>query len=217
MEAITSGSTLAVSDGSFQNHCGSCAWIIEGNQSEDQIEGSMLTPGCPGDHSSFQSEAAGVYSILLTMWYFLKDYLMSGVLMVACDGRLAFDRLQSKKSIDPFAACADLLWACKNIQEQMACKIKFLHIKGHQDNGHPMVLLREALLNIESNLAVKSHICNSPPENFYQSLPYEPWCLLINNAKIVKYHQCAIQEAMNRLAAKQYWTTKMPEVPQLHI
>jgi len=70
-EAITSGTALVVSDGSFQNQCSSCTWIIEGTHSEDQIEGSMLTPRSLRDHSSFQSEAAGVYSVLLTVWYFI--------------------------------------------------------------------------------------------------------------------------------------------------
>jgi len=60
----------------------------------------------------------------------MKDMSMAGMLTVACDDWLVLDRLQSKKSIDPFAAHTDLLQACKNIQEQMTYKIKFLHIKG---------------------------------------------------------------------------------------
>jgi len=51
--AIDSGQALAVSDGSFQNECGACAWIIEGANADDRIEGSMQTPGQLGDHSSF--------------------------------------------------------------------------------------------------------------------------------------------------------------------
>jgi len=49
----------------------------------------------------------------------MKDMSMAGMLTVACDDWLVLDRLQSKKSIDPFAAHTDLLQACKNIQEQM--------------------------------------------------------------------------------------------------
>jgi len=47
----------------------------------NQIEGSMLTPGNMGD-----SKAAGLYGLLITMWYLLKDNLMTGTLMVACNG-----------------------------------------------------------------------------------------------------------------------------------
>jgi len=74
-QAISSGTALAVLDGSYQNNCGSCAWIIEGKTGDDRIEGSMQTPGDPGDHSSFRSEAAGIYGALLTIWYFPKNTL----------------------------------------------------------------------------------------------------------------------------------------------
>jgi len=136
---------------------------------------------------------------------------------IACNGHSVLDRLQGKKSINPFAAHVDILWACKSIQEQMACKIKFLHVRGHQDNRHPMVLSREAWLNIETDLAAKNCISNFTPETSYQPLPFEPWCLIINNVKIVKHHQQAIHVAMNGPAAKQYWTTKLPDVPQLQM
>jgi len=98
----------------------------------------------------------------------------------------------------------------------LACKLKLLHIKGHQDNGHPMVLLWEAWLDIETNLAAKSWIFESPLDKPDQSIPFEPWHLLINNEKIVKHHQHAIWVAMNGPAAQHYWTNKMPQVPQLH-
>ncbi len=155
-EAITSSKAIAVSDGSFQHQSGSCAWIIEGTHSEDRIEGSMLTPGDPGNHSSFQSKAAGVYGALLTVWFLMKETPTDGRVMLACDGRLVLDRLQSKKSINPFAAHVDLLQACKNIQKEWAFNTQFVHVKGHQDNGNPMVLLRKAWLNIETDLLAKS-------------------------------------------------------------
>jgi len=63
--AIEANQALTVSNGSFQDQCRACAWIIEGKNSEDQIEGSMKTPGQKQDHSSFCSEAMGIYGALL--------------------------------------------------------------------------------------------------------------------------------------------------------
>ncbi len=57
---------------------------------------------------------------------------------------LVLDWLQSKISINPFAAHADLLSACHNIVTQLQCWVQIIHVKGHQDNGLPMVLSREA-------------------------------------------------------------------------
>jgi len=191
-QAIGANTALAVLDSSFQDHCGACTWIIEGEQLEDQIEGSMQTPGQQLYHSSFQSKAVGIYGVLLTVWYFLQEHPATGTIMVACNSRLVSDQLRSKKSIDPFAAHADLLWACKCIQQQLMCKIMFLHIKGHQDNGYPTMLSREAWLDIETDLATKSHISNNTPEHPNQPLPFEPWRLVIYNQKVVKHHQWAI-------------------------
>jgi len=130
----------------------------------------MMTPGSPRGHSSFRSKATGQYRLPITLWYLLKDNLMMGIIMVACDSQSVLDRLHSHKKINTFAAHADLLRACKNIQEQILCKIKFLHVKGHQDNGHPMVLSQEAWLNIEADLATKNCISDTPQAMSYQIL-----------------------------------------------
>jgi len=92
--AINTNTALAVSDGSFQDQCGACAWIIEGETSEDCIEGSMNTPGQKQDHSSFCREAAGIYGALLAIWYFVQEYPTKGTITVACNGRSVLDCLK---------------------------------------------------------------------------------------------------------------------------
>jgi len=183
-------------------------WIIEGETSADRIEGSMHTPGQTSDHSSFCSEAAGIYGALLTIWFFVEEYITKGTITIACDGRSVLDRLNSKKTIDPFAAHSDLLRACKSIQAQMPCTTKLIHVKGHQDNGSPTVLSREAWLNIEADLMAKSRIASGNPSHPNSLLPFEPWRLLINNTKVVKQHHRAIRSTMNGPAAQQYWRGK---------
>jgi len=152
----------------------------------------IFTPRTKQDHSSFHSEAAGIYGALLMVWYFVQEYLTKGIITVACDGRSVLDRLKSKKSIDPFMAHTDLLRACKNIQLQMSYKIKLVHIKRHQDKGYPTVLSREAWLNIKADLMAKSHINNRTPKHPNLPLPFELWRLLINNKKVAQQHHRAI-------------------------
>jgi len=184
---------LAVSNGSFQEHCGACEWIIEGEMSADRVEGSMHTPGQTSDHSSFHSKAASIYGALLTIWFFVvEEYSTKGTITITCDGRLVLDRLNSKKTIDPFAAHSDLLRACKSIQTQLPCTTKLIHVKGHQDKGSPMVLSQEAWLNIEADLIAKSHIASGNPSHPNSLLPFEPWRLLISNTKVSKQHHRVI-------------------------
>ncbi len=141
LDDIRAGTAVAVSDGSYQHSTGAAAWIIEGATSSNRIQGTMITLGNPGDHSAFQSEAAGLYGILITLQRLLAtDPTATGKLNITCDGHSVLDCLQSKKSVDPFAAHTDLLNACQNTEQLLPCKVTYSHIKGHQDNGHPMVL-----------------------------------------------------------------------------
>jgi len=213
-QAICQEKALAVSDGSFQHSQGACAWIIEGATAADRIEGSMQAPGQPGDHSSFRSEAAGIYGALLTLWFFSQEYPVTGQLTLACDGRSVLDRLRSKKSIDPFAAHADLLRASKSITSRLQCHINYYHVKGHQDNGQPTVLSREAWLNIDADKAAKTAIQQTSPGDPTVSLPFEPWTLIIKRRKIVKHHRRELRQAMNGPEAHSYWDTKLPSGTQ---
>jgi len=145
-QAIGSAKALAVSNGLYQNNCGACTWIIEGETADDCIEGSMQTPGQPGDHSSFRSEVAGIYGTLLTLWYFSQEYPVTGTITLACDGQSVLDRLQSTKTIDPFAAHVDLLRACRSIMRQLTFQVHYSHVKGHQDSGQTTVLSCKACI-----------------------------------------------------------------------
>jgi len=167
---------VAVLDGSYQHVTGAVAWIIEGATSHNRIQGSMITPGNPKDHSSFQSKVAGVYSILVMLqWLLATDPRDTGTIKIACDGHSVLEHLQSKKMIDPFVAHLDLLNACKNMAKDLPCMVMYSHIKGHLDNRHPMVLSWLAWLNIEVDLLEKAHINAQHPRQPDYKLPNESW------------------------------------------
>jgi len=65
-------------------------------------------------------------------------------------------------------------------------------MKGHQDNGLPTVLSREAWLNIEADLAAKERINITQLFGTKGPIPFKPWGLMINQRKIVKNHKRAI-------------------------
>jgi len=180
-EVIQSSKALAVLDGSFQEQCGACAWIIKGENNTDHIISTMTVPGSEGDHSSFRSKAAGLYRLLLTVQYMVKDNPIQGSLTVAYDGKLVLDRLQSRKTIDLFAAHADLLQACKHILTQIQCQVEFQHIKCHQDKGQPTVLQCDVWLNIEVDLRAKASIETEYMVKATKILPMEPLVLTISN------------------------------------
>jgi len=120
-----------------------------------------------------------------------------GKITLACDGRSVLDRLRSSKTIDPFAAHADLLCACRHITHQLTCRIQYLHVKGHQDSGQTTVLSWEAWLNIEADKAAKASLQGEFLGNSTLRLPFEPCCLFIHRKKIVKHHRREIRLAFN--------------------
>jgi len=90
---------VAVSDVSYQNDSGTAAWIIEGSMGANQIQGSMITPGTTGNHSSFQSEVAGIYGILLTPFALYNNIANTmGRIKIICDGKLVLECIKSKKT-----------------------------------------------------------------------------------------------------------------------
>jgi len=117
----------------------------------------MITPGTTRDHSSFRSKATGIYGILLTLSA-LQDNVVDtmGSIKITCDRKSVLERIKSKKQLDPFITHVDLLGACRRLANELPWAIKFQHIKGHQDKGHPMVLSRKAWLNIEADLLAKA-------------------------------------------------------------
>jgi len=65
---VIAGTGLVVSDGSYRKGSGVAAWVVEGCNAENQLIGQICTPGLITAHSSFWSELAGIYLLLLTFW-----------------------------------------------------------------------------------------------------------------------------------------------------
>ncbi len=95
LAAMQTNQAVAVSDRSYQADSSAVAWIIKGSTSTNQIQGSMITPGTTGDHSSFHSKAARIYGILLTLSA-LQDNAEDtmGNIEITCDGKLVLERIK---------------------------------------------------------------------------------------------------------------------------
>jgi len=199
-EAIIDRQAIAVSNSSFQQDSGVAAWLIKGKTSENCIQGLMITPGNPGDHSSFCSEAAGMYGILLTLKTWLGIIDSKGSLEIACNGKLVLEQLKTKKQLDPFVAHVDLLGTCCNLAQQLQGEIQYTHIKGHQDRGHPTALSCTAWLNIEADLIAKNHIDWTHQTKPDYRLPYEPWHLEISGTRTAKNPKQALCKALGHSA-----------------
>ncbi len=66
-KAITQGEAIAISDGSYKDTYGTAAWVFKGAAATGRVVGSVVVPGSAQDQSSYRSELAGIYSILVLL------------------------------------------------------------------------------------------------------------------------------------------------------
>jgi len=108
----------------------------------------MITPGSPEDQSSFQSELAGIYGVLVTL-----EALHVGKpgwkCCIVCDGKSVLDRIQSGYPILPTEPHVDILLAVKRKVVQIGAQI--------EANQLPFCL-KDAWLNIEAYLLAEDKV-----------------------------------------------------------
>ncbi len=205
-EDIQQGYGYIVSDGSYSQESGAAAWIIEGRTASSRIIGTMITPGHPTDHSSFQSELAGIYGALCTLEA-LELSPTTHSCRIACDGKSALDCIKSTYPILPTEPHADLLHAIKS-KSTAGLNIQWCHVKGHQDGKTPTALTRDAWLNIEADLLAKAAVDPKHISPHRYSLPGEGWICYVKQHRIVKQLADTLRDHINKEPIEKYWKTK---------
>jgi len=109
---VIAGTGLGVSDGSYHKGSGAVAWVVEGCNAENQLIGQICTPGLTTAHSSFRSELAGIYSLLLTFWQLTQGRTKQRF-RIACDGKSVLSKLKHLDYTDLTKAHANLLSATR--------------------------------------------------------------------------------------------------------
>jgi len=167
--------------------------------------GTMITPGSRDDHSSFHSELAEIYGVLITLEALNID--TGWKCPIACSGKSCLDQIQSTYPILPTEPHADILLAVKNKVSQLGVLIDWNHVKGHQDGKLITVLPRDTWLNIETYLLAKDkvNLTYTGPTTYH--LPGEGWICFVGTKQIVKQLAQTICDHVNGIPAVKYWKT----------
>jgi len=211
--AITNGTALAVSDGSYKEGRGAAAWTIKGSSAKDKVSGACLVPGTTEDHSAFQSEAMGILGTFLTLYHLLgEDGPAVGNLTFSCDGKSALNRAASKQPIGITEPHVDILSAILNVQKQIPYKVSFKHVNGHQDTGYTTALEWDATLNVAMDQQAKEKIEETTQALNYQ-IPFKGWSCYIGTKKIIKQWHLSLHEHINggKLCKHWSWTGQLGE------
>ncbi len=92
LESLRKGSAIAVCDGSYKEGKGASAWAIVDDSKGGSISGCNRVNGNVGCQSSYQSELAGLLSVIMILnelWVFYG--LTQAEVTVACDGESALN------------------------------------------------------------------------------------------------------------------------------
>ena len=141
--AIENNTAIAVSDGSYSEilGLGTASWIISTQNKEHLLTAGALAPGGKSIQSSYRSEILGLLGILEALHHFcLKWKITEGSCVIMCDGISALEKVEelTRSQINTRHCSCDLLSACVGLKETLPIKLRFAHVKGHQDNSVPL-------------------------------------------------------------------------------
>ncbi len=213
---ILTGRGYAISDGSFKQNQGSAAWIIEGSGSTNRVLGECFTPGTDDDHSSFRSELAGIYTCLLFLHLcFPHNNTEKPEFYLACDGKSVLHRLWNKRKTSAAEPHYDLLSGTRHLLLDCGFKVILAHVKGHQDQGIPTVLTRDAMLNIEADTLAKDKLTRYAPGPSTYVIPFSYGACYVSGRRVVKNIQATLRQHINGLPASKYWQHRRSLTPAI--
>jgi len=117
-------------------------------------------------------------------------------------------RLLSDKPIEPTEPHTDLLCAAQALLHSCGYKVDLVFVCGCQDSGLPMVLARDACLNIEADALAKAMVSIPFTGPMCYKLPGNTWACYVDNHRIVKQFDCSLQNFINGQESKKYWKTR---------
>jgi len=209
IQAIIDGKAVAVSDGSYKDHQGAAAWIIEGADDSVRLRGAGVTPGLPEDQSAYRSELFGLWGILDSLHAFTQaHHINTGSVVIACDGLSALKKATCQYPIDPNEAHYDLIGAIRHLRQSIPCTLTFEHVKGHQDQGFPTVLSRLASLNVQMDTEAKAKLLSIRPQEGEGRIPFEGWICHIEGRRIVKNLKESLRNHLNGKIILNHWAMK---------
>lgn len=188
-EAVQAKQLTIVSNGSYcdDHKYGTAGWVIETQDRQCIVKGSIITPGQKEVQCPHRSELAGMLSGIYKVQQICKKYqTREGEVTVGCDGKGAIDALNyDHEIIKSSRKHYDIILAITNIMKESDIKWNRTHIKGHQDDlfeFHQLTRLEQ--LNVAADLIAK--------ERLQTELSKEEYIREFNRPKMIYKENCAI-------------------------
>ena len=215
VRAITTGTALAVSDGSAHKtlKLGAMAWTFSDETEEWSFEGGGLIPGEREHINSFRSKAGGLLGIFIILAT-LSRMQTKGHITVLCDGKSALSRAICTKrfSFSSSHPDFDIISRIIALREALTMEVTGSHVHGHQDEITDVLSL-PAALNVKMDARAKQYIHCAKIQGFIppDSLPDATYGIALVRTKtktISTNLEKSLMEMVTFRDAKDWWIDK---------
>ena len=220
-QQLQSESLIAVCDGSFlkSESAGAAAWVLETDDQNSSMEGSLVVPGAEADQNAYRSELFGILGVLVMVTAICKEYqIQAGGITIYCDGESAVKRVNnSRTQVSNKSQHFDVINSILSCCDNLPIGIKLKHIKGHQDDHMPYSSLsRPAQLNIMVDYMAKAAATEAINTNTIRRdypLPFSKCDIQIARKdggveKVCSNLITTIRDAIQRCQTRDYWAKK---------
>ena len=178
IQELNSGSALAVSDASVspETNIGASSFIITTQDLKCACTGSHGVPPGSERMDSYRAELYGIFSIMCTLWRLCKFHdIQTGTITIACDNKAGLENSFNYNDRSAVTRSShDILWAIQDLRQNFPIKIKYQHVKGHQDTRttHALTLMEKLNCYVDMRAGEYREKIEQSPHYKYSSLHY---------------------------------------------
>ena len=207
---LRKSAVLCIADGSYKDHYGTAAFILDANEDANSWVGVVPCYGDPSFHDAYRSELTGLLAIVTVLLAICNKHdIQDGIVHIGCDNDTALAR------------CLDDEWKCKcpdenwdiiqgtrHIISKLPLSLFPVMVTGHLDKNRSYEdLNRKEQLNVDCDTLAKlwwkqTHI---DPQIFNGRLPGECTEIHIQGVAIKQHLDESIFSHCSRPAILQTW------------
>jgi hypothetical protein len=218
--SITQGTVRGVCDGSFKEHQGTSAFILQGSSRQVRLVGVNVIPGSPNSQSAYRSELGGIAGLLESLHCLCQLHeITSGKVEIGLDGDQARQEAFGHWPLDPGRPDFDLLQHIRGMIHHSPLTFTSRWVAGHQDKNLPCARLDIwGQLNVECDGLAKAFwnttaLCDGWVPNL--AFGWEGWSLWIAAQKLSCIDKRKLYDHVFSDRIKQYWHRKHSLTPIL--
>jgi hypothetical protein len=211
-QALIRGSAIAVCDGSYKQHFGTAAFVLQnGNNHDHRIVGAHVTPGHPDDINPYRSELGGILALIIIVDAIATFHdIEQGIIELGCDCESGLTSIFTHTYDTPKQPHHDIIHEIR--QKLAVSKItwKHRHVAGHQDKHVPVNLLDMwGQLNVEMDSLAKVYW----NETSATTIPFYPhssfgWSLWIGPRKLSSWNRQELYNHARSPAILKHWSQR---------